>query len=100
MITKRKGHVCCVCWRKATRTARDEFGTLLRLCRDCPTPAEIRERAAAVRAGWDEREHYSRHYDCGRPQAYDAVAVATPVVTPAPMGTLTRLDDGEADQPV
>lgn len=36
------------------------------MCDMCPTPAEIRERAAAVRAGWDDLEHEARRLGISR----------------------------------
>jgi hypothetical protein len=54
----------CVC--VATREVIDEYGERLMLCDRCPSPAEIRERSAEVRAGWDEMDFWCRRIGVSR----------------------------------
>ncbi len=60
---------CSICCKRATRAVRDEYGTPLTLCSDCPSPSEIVERAAEVRSRWDETEFICRAHQCCRPHA-------------------------------
>ncbi len=57
-------HRCAVCYCSSTRQVIDEYGEQLHLCERCPSPEEIRDRAAAIRARWSEEEHLCRLYQC------------------------------------
>ena len=70
-----QGCRCAGCECCATRETVDEYGERLPLCDRCPSPDEIRQRTAEVRANWDELEFWCRRYGLPRNVADDLRAV-------------------------
>ena len=66
-----QGCRCAGCECCATRETVDEYGERLPLCDRCPSPDEIRQRTAEVRANWDELEFWCRRYGLPRNVADD-----------------------------
>lgn len=58
---------CVCCELPATREKVDDDGRGLFLCDRCPSPDEIRRRAACVRESWDELDHWCRRHGVSRP---------------------------------
>ena len=64
----------CECGRRAVRFVTDRWPysdgryRTLGLCDRCPSPAEIDQRAAKVREGWSDQEHYAKHFGCSLAQ--------------------------------
>jgi len=85
---------CAACGRWATRRKLDHAtGRMLWLCDRCPSPREIRQRAEAVQAGWDDAQRLARWYDCPREVAV-MKALSWDVPTAAPV---YWLDPGERE---
>lgn len=59
---------CCSCF--ATRVVLDEYGERVVLCDRCPSPDEIRQRAAEVRSLWDDVDYWCRQRGLSREAAY------------------------------
>lgn len=57
---------CACCELPATRETVDDEGQQLALCDRCPSPEEIRRRAACVRQSWDDLDHWCRRHGVPR----------------------------------
>lgn len=66
---------CVGCLLYATREIVDEYGQRQALCDRCPSPDEIRQRAAEIRAGWDDIDFLCRRHGLTRESISDACAV-------------------------
>lgn len=66
VVREMVGLHCTCCELPATRKVVDEDGNRMFLCDRCPSPDEIRRRAARVRESWDELDHWCRRHGVPR----------------------------------
>lgn len=66
MITRPKRLRCFACEQRPADREITLHGIRLPMCSVCPTPSEIRERAALVRSKWDAKEYDCRRLGCPR----------------------------------
>ncbi|MCU0959460.1 MAG: hypothetical protein MUF48_05085 [Pirellulaceae bacterium] len=75
---------CVGCLLYATREIVDEFGQRQALCDRCPSPDEIRQRAAEIRAGWDDIDFLCRRHGLTRESIAEGCGVQIVEINAAP----------------